>query len=75
MAEIKFEDALEKLERIVGDLEGGNLGLNESLKKYEEGIKLSSICSKKLDEAKKKVQTLSKTTTGKLVTKSFKADI
>ena len=44
MAEMKFEDALKKLEKIVSELEGGELSLDESLKRYEEGVdKLMSV--------------------------------
>jgi exodeoxyribonuclease VII small subunit len=60
MAEMKFEDALKKLEKIVEELEGGDISLDESLEKYEEGIKLSRLCSKKLEAAKKKVEILLK---------------
>lgn len=60
MAEMKFEDALKRLEKIVEELEDGNLSLDESLEKYEEGIKLSKVCAKKLEVAKKKVEILLK---------------
>jgi len=60
MTEIKFEDALKKLEGIVEDLEKGDLPLDDSLAKYEEGMKLSIVCTKKLEAAKKKVETLIK---------------
>ena len=46
MAEMKFEEALKKLEKIVGDLEDGNLSLDDSLEKYAEGIRLSKMCQK-----------------------------
>ena len=64
--ELKFEDAMKRLERIVDDLENGNLNLDESLKKYEEGVQLSQFCTKKLNEAQKKVQILSKKGSGAL---------
>lgn len=64
MAEMKFEEALKKLEKIVDDLEGGNLALDDSLEKYEEGIKLSKMCAKKLEVAKKKVEILLKSEDG-----------
>ena len=51
MAEMKFEEALKKLEKIVDDLESGNLSLDDALDKYEEGIKLSKMCAKKLEAA------------------------
>ena len=60
MAEIKFEEALKKLEKIVADLEAGKLPLDESLKKYEEGIRLAQSCSKILETAQKKVEVLTK---------------
>ena len=60
MPEIKFEDALKKLENIVSKLEAGDMPLEESLSKYEEGIKLSKICSRQLEAAKSKVELLMK---------------
>lgn len=60
MAEIKLEESLKKLEKIVADLEAGKLPLDESLKKYEEGIRLVQACSKILESAQKKVEVLTK---------------
>ena len=57
---IKFEDALFKLESIVEKLESGDLSLEESLAAFEEGIRLSRICSKQLDEAERKIEILVK---------------
>ena len=71
MAEMKFEDALKKLEKIVSELEGGELSLDESLKRYEEGVKLSRILSKELDAAKKKVEVLVKKDDGKFDLEPF----
>ena len=56
--EIKFEKALSELEKIVEQLESGELALDEALKRYEEGVKLSRICTKKLTEAEKKIEVL-----------------
>jgi len=64
MAEIKFEDALKKLEKIVDDLERGELSLDEALKKYQEGIELSRACAQRLENAKKKIEVLSKNKKG-----------
>ena len=64
MAEVKFEDALKKLEKIVEDLETGELSLDEALKKYQEGIELSRVCVARLDSAKKKIDVLSKNKKG-----------
>jgi exodeoxyribonuclease VII small subunit len=71
VAEQKFEDAFQKLESIVKKLEDGNLSLEESLKAFEEGVRLSRFCSKKLDEAEKKVEILLKESDGRLVPKAF----
>jgi len=71
VAEQKFEDTFQKLESIVKRLEDGNLSLEESLKAFEEGVRLSRLCSKKLDEAEKKVEVLLKDQDGRLLPKPF----
>ncbi|MBN1664913.1 MAG: exodeoxyribonuclease VII small subunit [Deltaproteobacteria bacterium] len=58
MAKDKFEDAMDKLEDIVKKMEAGNMSLDESLKAFEEGIKLVRVCTKKLDEAQRRVDVL-----------------
>jgi len=60
MPKERFEDALNKLEKIVSKLEEGDIPLEESLKLFEEGIRLSRFCNQKLDEAEKKVEILLK---------------
>jgi exodeoxyribonuclease VII small subunit len=69
--EMKFEEALKKLEKIVTDLENGSLSLDEALEKYEEGIRLSKVCAKKLEAAKKKVEILLKSDDGSFELKPF----
>jgi exodeoxyribonuclease VII small subunit len=64
MAEMKFEDTLKKLERIVEELEKGDLSLDEALKKYQEGIELSRLCNQRLDNAKKRIDVLAKNKKG-----------
>lgn len=64
MAEMKFEEALKKLEKIVEDLEKGDLSLDEALKKYQEGLDLSRQCSQRLENAKKKIDLLAKNKKG-----------
>ena len=64
MAEVKFEEALKKLEKIVEDLEKGDLSLDEALKKYQEGIELSRLCNQRLENAKKKIDCLVKNKKG-----------
>lgn len=58
MEEIKFEDAIKKLEEISKELESGDLGLDESVAKFEEGMKLSKVCTKMLNEAEKRINIL-----------------
>lgn len=58
MAVEKFETALKKLEEVVRRLEGGELSLDDSLKAFEEGVKLAGFCSRKLNEAEKRVELL-----------------
>ncbi|MDD5669625.1 MAG: exodeoxyribonuclease VII small subunit [Candidatus Omnitrophica bacterium] len=64
MGEMKFEESLKKLEKIVEDLEKGDLSLDEALKKYQEGIDLSRSCSQRLENAKKKIDILTKNKKG-----------
>jgi exodeoxyribonuclease VII small subunit len=71
MKETSFEKALEKLENIVNELEEGDLSLDNSLKKYEEGIKLARICQQKLDKAKQKIELLMKDESGSFRKKAF----
>jgi exodeoxyribonuclease VII small subunit len=74
VAEKKFEHALERLEEIVGELEKGDLPLEQSLKLFEEGIKLSRICSKRLEEAERKVEVLLKDRSGSVIAKPFEEE-
>lgn len=53
-----FEKNLNRLDDIVKKMEGGDLPLEDSLKLFEEGVKLSRVCHEKLNEAEKKVQML-----------------
>ncbi|MCK5888565.1 MAG: exodeoxyribonuclease VII small subunit [Methylococcales bacterium] len=53
-----FEDSLEELEQLVSKMEEGDLSLEESLKSFERGIKLTGTCQKALDSAEQKVQIL-----------------
>ena len=71
MAEMKFEEALKKLEKIVEDLEKGDMSLDEALKKYQEGIELSRQCSQRLESAKKKIDLLVKNKKGEFELKPF----
>ncbi len=64
--EVNFENDLEQLEKIVTALEEGGLSLDDSLKRFEEGIRLSRACEKTLSEAEKRIEILLKNSKGEL---------
>ena len=67
----KFEQALQKLEAIVAQMEEGDLPLEEALKAFEEGVRLAKFCTGKLDEAERKVEKLIRDQAGKIQTAPF----
>jgi exodeoxyribonuclease VII small subunit len=71
MAALKFEEAMARLETIVTELEKGDLPLDESLKIFEEGIRLSKTCLKMLDDAERKVEILVQDKDGKKRLRAF----
>jgi len=74
MAQKTFEQSMKQLERIVQELEGGDLPLETAIKKFEEGMKLTELCSKKLDETEKKVTILMKNAEGRITEAPFGAE-
>jgi exodeoxyribonuclease VII small subunit len=73
MAQKTFEQSMKQLERIVQELEDGDLPLEKAIKKFEEGIKLTKLCSEKLDETEKKISVLLKNSEGQIAEKPFTA--
>lgn len=71
MSDIKFEDALARLEQIVDTLEAGNLPLEESLKVFEEGVGLARRCARYLEDAERRLERLTKDESGVLRTEPF----
>jgi exodeoxyribonuclease VII small subunit len=69
-----FESAMKELETIVHELESGNLSLDETIKKFEKGIHLSSYCTKMLDDAEKKITVLVEKTDGSYNEENFNID-
>lgn len=61
---VTFEEAMSELEEIVLKLENGNLSLDESIELFQRGIELSKICSKKLDDAERKITILTQNKDG-----------
>lgn len=67
----KFEDSLKQLETIVGQLENGDLPLEDSIRLFEEGIRLSAVCKEELEAAEGKVQILLKQRDGSMKAEPF----
>ena len=74
MKKIIFEKSLEKLEKIVEELENGDMALDSSLKKYEEGINLAGECLGQLEAAKNTIEVLVKSNTGKFTEKQYQKE-
>ncbi len=68
-----FEEAIARLERIVKDLEDGDLPLEESLRLFEEGIRLTRMCAARLDEAQRRIDLMTKGEQGDLKLVPFEA--
>ena len=66
-----FEKNLERLDAIVHQLEDADLPLEKALQLYEEGMKLSEVCHKQLEEAEGRVEILTKKAGGKIVAEPF----
>lgn len=69
--EKSFESSLEELERIVQQLEAGDLPLDRSLELFEQGVRLSRECQKRLDEAERKIEILLRGSDGAYVPTPF----
>ncbi|HAJ95197.1 MAG TPA: exodeoxyribonuclease VII small subunit [Actinobacteria bacterium] len=73
--DLKFEEALSKLEEVVRELEKEDIALEDSMQKFEQGIKLSSHCLRKLNEAEQKIEELTRSEDGKLITKELDLNV
>lgn len=73
MKEVKFEDAMKELETIATELEKGDLSLEESVSKFEEGMKLSKQCNDIIEKAEKKITILLQKN-GKIEEENFVAE-
>ena len=70
---MNFEESMNKLETIVTELENGNLNLDESVKKFEDGMKIAKQCNNILEEAEKKITILLEKD-GELKEENFEAE-
>ena len=71
--DFKFKEGLERLEKLVGELERGELDLEDALERYEEGLKLYRRLLEVLEKAEKRIEILSGEKKGKLLWKKFSA--
>ena len=74
MAKDSFEKDLKRLEDIVAKMEEGDIPLDESMKLFEEGVKLSRLCSERLDKAEKKVEIITADKNGNISARPFEAE-
>jgi exodeoxyribonuclease VII small subunit len=72
-ADLNFEDAMDRLEKIVEQMESGKLPLEDLIVRYEEGMKLVKTCQERLANAEQKIEIITRNTAGKAVVQEFKA--
>lgn len=71
MEDLSFEEAMQSLEDIISELESGKLTLSESVKKFEQGIKLSKYCNETLENAEKQILVLIEDENGEMKEENF----
>ena len=69
-----FEEQISELENIINELENGNLNLDDSVVKFEEGMKISKECSKMLENAEKKITILLSDENGEKKEENFETE-
>ena len=70
-AEPNFEGAMDRLEKIVEQMESGKLPLEDLIVRYEEGMKLVKICQERLANAEQKIEIITRNSAGKAVVQEF----
>jgi exodeoxyribonuclease VII small subunit len=70
-AELNFEDAMDRLEKIVEQMESGKLPLEDLIVRYEEGMKLVKICQERLANAEQKIEIITRNSAGEAVVQEF----
>jgi exodeoxyribonuclease VII small subunit len=73
-SKLDFEKSLARLEQVVKKLESPELSLDDAMKLFEEGVKLSRECQKQLEEAESRVEILLKKADGKIVAEPFETE-
>src|SRR6266481_2913979 len=69
--EANFEQAMQRLEKIVEEMESGELPLEELIVRYEEGMKLVKVCQERLASAEERIEIITRNSAGKPVVKKF----
>jgi exodeoxyribonuclease VII small subunit len=70
-SELNFEGAMDRLEKIVEQMESGKLPLEDLIVRYEEGMNLVKICQERLANAEQKIEIIARNSAGKTVVKEF----
>jgi exodeoxyribonuclease VII small subunit len=70
-AKLNFEGAMDRLEKIVEQMESGKLPLEDLIVRYEEGMKLVKICQERLANAEQKIEIITRNSAGKAVVQEF----
>jgi len=70
-AELNFEGAMDRLEKIVEQMESGKLPLEDLIVRYEEGMNLVKVCQERLAKAEQKIEIIARNSEGKTIVKDF----
>ena len=73
--ELSFETAMDRLEKIVEQMESGELPLEDLIVRYEEGMRLVKVCQERLATAEQKIEMIARNNAGKPVVKDFEAAV
>jgi exodeoxyribonuclease VII small subunit len=74
-AELNFEGALDRLEKIVEQMESGKLALEDLIVRYEEGMNLVKVCQERLAKAEQKIEIIARNSAGKTIIKDFEPNL
>ena len=69
--ELNFEGAMDRLEKIVEQMESGKLPLEDLIVRYEEGMNLVKVCQERLEKAEQKIEIIARNSAGKTIVKDF----
>jgi exodeoxyribonuclease VII small subunit len=72
-AELNFESAMDRLEKIVEQMESGKLPLEELIVRYDEGMNLVKVCQERLANAEQKIEIIARNSAGKTIIKHFES--